>query len=45
MARSLVRGMYMRFRIDPNLTSAALQLFRDGARAVFAAAEAAAILA
>jgi len=45
VARSLVRGLYLRFIADPTITAAAMAAFRAGVRAVFSATDATAILA
>jgi hypothetical protein len=44
VARSLTRGLYQRFRIDPRLTPAALAAFAAGVRIAYSAADAASIL-
>jgi hypothetical protein len=44
VARSLLRGLLLRFRLDPRLTPQAIQTFEAGIRANFTTAEANAIL-
>jgi hypothetical protein len=44
VARSLVRGLLQRFRVDPRLVPAAIRAFEAGVRAHFQAADAAQIL-
>lgn len=44
LAKALLRGIYQRYRADPRLTAAALDLFREAVKAHFDAATAAAIL-
>jgi len=44
VARSVVRGLLQRFRIDPRLVPAAIRAFEDGVRAHFPPADAAQIL-
>lgn len=44
VARSLLRGLVLRFRLDPRLTPPARQVFEQGIRNNFTPAEAAAIL-
>lgn len=44
LAKALLRGLYQRYRADPRLTPAALDLFRDAVKAQFDAATAAVIL-
>lgn len=45
VARAQLRGLYLRFLVDPTVGAAAMNAFRDGVNAVFPAADAAAILA
>jgi hypothetical protein len=45
VARSLVRGLYLRFGADPTVSGMAMIAFRNGVNAVFSAVDAAAILA
>ena len=45
VARSLLRGLYLRFGADPTVGGMAMIAFRDGVTAVFPAADATAILA
>ena len=45
VARSLVRGLYLRFAADPTVSGMAMIAFRNGVNAVFSAVDAAAILA
>jgi hypothetical protein len=44
VARSMVRGLLQRFRVDPRLVPAAIRAFEDGVRAHFPAADAAQIV-
>jgi hypothetical protein len=44
VARSIVRGLYQRFRMDPRLVPAAIAAFTAGVRANFSTAEATQIL-
>lgn len=45
VARALVRGLLLRFGTDPTVSGMAMIAFRSGVKAVFSAADAAAILA
>lgn len=44
VARSIVRGLYQRYRMDPRLVPAALTAFTNGVKSSFPAAEAKQIL-
>ena len=44
VARSLLRGLYLRFVADPTVSGSAMSAFRTGVTAVFPAADATAIL-
>jgi hypothetical protein len=45
VARSLLRGLYLRFLADPTVSAKAMHAFRRGVNAVFSATDATAILA
>ncbi|NIE61730.1 MULTISPECIES: hypothetical protein [unclassified Burkholderia] len=45
VARSLLRGLFLRFIADPTISGPAMTAFRNGVNAVFAAADATTILA
>ena len=44
VARSLLHGLFLRFLADPTVSPTAMAAFNNGVRAVFPAADAAAIL-